>query len=222
MRQAGGFLGIVLLIGSGSGSGVACAGHSTGPQAGPAQGGSAGQASATSYVPSEDVPFNADYLKGGSFEGQQGYGWDTCPTRTSGVVTLREDPASDGSAFFGVESAEACTSPCAPDNESDAQFGLWFADEGSRPAPGAGLYFDLINRAPTPPTATLQLYAIEGACVTRRLLAAIPLQDLDLSSRWSTRCVALGLMSPENLGVAVQGSSFNIGIDALRFGPACQ
>jgi hypothetical protein len=80
----------------------------------------------------------------------------------------------------------------------------------------------LLNLDPSPPSGRLELYAVNLVCEEERILANIPLDALQLSGDWSTRCFDLALGPQENLGLAVVGAQYHLGIDAVRLGPPCQ
>src|SRR5687767_13387759 len=76
---------------------IACADGSTGGRPGTIE----------DYVPDVPIAYNARYLDG-SFEGNQGFGWDTCYTRTLGKITHPQAGGSEGSSHVTFTPAAAC------------------------------------------------------------------------------------------------------------------
>ncbi|MEO6598269.1 MAG: hypothetical protein ABIQ16_00240, partial [Polyangiaceae bacterium] len=113
------------------------------------------------YVPAHDVPFDQAYLEDGSFEANQGFGFDTCPTRTPGSLTLA-NKGSEGDRFLQFDSG-SCSGTCALSNPSDSQIYLWF---NAQPSSAMGLYFDVLNFGTEAPIGALTLAAVDQACVS--------------------------------------------------------
>lgn len=185
-----------------------------------ANAGSAGDAATRpNYVPTHDVPFDQTYLEDGSFESNQGFGYDTCATRTPASLEHITADASEGSRAFQFSSA-SCVGICSPNNPSDSQIYLWFTTRPSSAA--AGLYFDVRNLSRAAPAGELRIAAVDSLCVSLRDLARAALSDLRLEQDFQTRCIDLpALKAEERLGLAVAGTSFQIALDALRIGPPC-
>jgi hypothetical protein len=73
------------------------------------------------------------------------------------------------------------------------------------------------------PAGVLSFYGTDAVCERETVLAQIPLDKLELASAWYTRCVnVVATGAHAAIGVAVTGSAYHIGLDALRLGPTCQ
>jgi hypothetical protein len=87
------------------------------------------------------------------------------------------------------------------------------------------LYFDIANFAATLPSGTLAITAFHPpgySCESDESLAAIPLDDLAVTSEWETRCVSFTAREPFSIfGLHVFDGTFKIGLDTFRFGPPC-
>jgi hypothetical protein len=188
-----------------------------------ADGSTAGGPRATEdYVPDVPIAYNARYLDG-SFEGNQGFGWDTCYTRTPGKVTHPQSGGSEGSSHATFASAAACEGRCLPTNPSSSHVYTWFSGAPSATA-RMGLYFDVKNLGGTgvDPTGVLRFYGTDLVCEQDSVLAEIELGRLRMSSGWSTRCVTVtGPGADTAIGISVSGGAHTVGIDALRLGPPC-
>ena len=186
---------------------VSCGSAATGPQ--------------TDYVPRRPFTYDGRYLEG-SFETLQGFGWDTCYTRTAGLFPQRgTENAPEGDQFLILESG-GCSGSCAPTNPSSSQLYLWF-DQLPTDTEAMGLYFDIEALAVGPPIGTLLLYGTDSNCQGDTEMASAPLGRLEISSSWSTRCVTVtGPGAYDAIGVAVTGGPYKLGLDALRLGPPCQ
>lgn len=171
------------------------------------------------YVPDSIAPFDDLHLDDGSFENGQGFGWDTCFTKTPGSLKMGELGASNGNYFLEFASSP-CDGICSPENSADSQLYAWFG-EGKQPTEPFGLYLDLINLDGASPDGRFVLYAVDLSCNTLRPLFDVPLSDFSLTRTWSTRCVEPALEPGERLGLAVTGPRYHIGLDALRSGPTC-
>jgi hypothetical protein len=170
------------------------------------------------YIPTGPVPaYDAGTLLGGSLDSPE-HGWDYCPTRTSGVfISTKELPPSVGTRF-GRFTSGPCMDSCSPDNPVEAQLFLW----GLPPNPRPALYVDMINEATIAPEGRLRFYGVDEVCGSEEMLADVDLEALLLEHEWSTRCIPLKSTDRVGFGIAVQGGSFDIGLDALRFGPPCE
>ena len=174
------------------------------------------------YVPDVPIAYDARYLDG-SFEGNQGFGWDTCYTRTPGKIARMPTGGSEGSFHVTFESAAACEIGCSPANPSASQVYTWFSAAPSATA-RMGLYFDVRNLGGTgaEPTGVLRFHGTDLVCEQDSVLAEIDLARLRMSSSWSTRCVTVtGPGSDTAIGTSVSGGAHAVGIDALRLGPPC-
>ena len=173
------------------------------------------------YVPDAPIAYDARYLDG-SFEGNQGFGWDTCHTRTPGRITHTQPGGSEGSSYVTFESA-ACEGVCLPTNPSASHLYAWFSGAPSATAK-MGLYFDVKNMGGTgaAPTGVLRFYGTDLVCQQDSVLAEIQLARLQMSSGWSTRCVTvIGPGADTAIGISVSDGAHTVGIDALRLGPPC-
>jgi hypothetical protein len=172
------------------------------------------------YVPDAPIAYDARYLDG-SFEGNQGFGWDTCHTRTPGTISRAQTGGSEGSSYVTFESAAACEGVCAPTNPSASHVYTWFSSAPSATA-RMGLYFDVENLGSAAPTGLLRFYGADLACQQDSVLAEIELTRLQMSSGWTTRCVTVtGPGADTAIGISVSGGAHKVGIDALRLGPPC-
>jgi hypothetical protein len=173
------------------------------------------------YVPDAPIAYDARYLDG-SFEGNQGFGWDTCHTRTPGKITRTQPGGSEGSSYVTFESA-ACEGGCLPTNPSASHVYTWFSGAPSATAK-MGLYFDVKDLGATgaAPTGVLRFYGTDLVCQQDSVLAEIELARLQMSSGWSTRCVTvIGPGADTAIGISVSDGAHAVGIDALRLGPPC-
>lgn len=165
-------------------------------------------------------------LDGGSFEGNLGDGWDFCPSKHPGATLMEgSDRSSDGDAWLAFDSRKSCSASSACRAEgSDTQVGFWLGTPLPAGVP-LHLYFDAINLGQETPSGTLHVHVVDvmqTGCMSAGALATIPLGDLELTSDWSTRCVSFTPNVPlDVLGLYVTGSAFQLGLDALRFGPPC-
>ncbi|MEO7033740.1 MAG: hypothetical protein ABI335_07970 [Polyangiaceae bacterium] len=160
--------------------------------------------------------FDQAYFEDGSFEGNQGFGWDTCHSRTPAVVSSRES-APEG--MRSLEFSSAACEYCKDDNPSASQAYLWFKQQ---PSSALSLYFDVLNLSNSPPLGELRLESSDSQCETLRPLVTIALSNLALQPTWQTRCVDLPPFGPDfALGVAVAGTAFDVALDAFRLGPPC-
>jgi hypothetical protein len=84
-----------------------------------------------------------------------------------------------------------------------------------------GLWFDLIRLAGDPLDATLTIYA--GACQTVATLGTWRMAPVLTEPQvWKTTCANLTpAASVDQLGFRIGGKDVDVGMDALRFGPAC-
>jgi hypothetical protein len=172
-----------------------------------------------SYVPAAVFAYDGQYLDG-SFEGTLGSGWDQCFTRTPEVMQHMTAGGSHGPVFLAFQSG-GCSGVCAPDNPSSSQLYAWFSRNTNTSEP-MGLYFDVANMAAAEPTGTLSFFGTDGVCEKETLFADIPLDRLQLTSGWTTRCVNIvGSGAHAAIGVSITGGVHHIGLDALRLGPTC-
>ena len=218
LPTTGGLGGSGDLAGTNTGGQAGGAGAET-ETAGTTSVGAAGAAGATpSFVPETPAPFDQAYLEDGSFEAYNGNGWDTCDTSTPGVLTRTHGNASQGGRAFEFSSG-ACPGCYRTNAPSTSQVYLWFTQT---PPSAMGLYFDVLNLSNTTPLGELRLEATDLVCDPVRPLATITLSDLVLEHSWQTRCIDLPAFGPnEALGIAVAGASYDVALDALRFGPPC-
>jgi len=180
-----------------------------------------GPTDADDYVPDVPLAYDEHYLSG-SFEDAQGFGWDTCASRTFGAGRHVPTGGSEGSAYFRFDWDEVCTD-CKTDatRPSAAMVYLWFSTEVSA-TEDMGLYFDAVNEASAEPTGVLRFYGTDELCVGEDVLAEIDLSRLQLSSSWATRCAMVsGPGAYRAIGLADSGGMHQIGVDALRLGPPC-
>jgi hypothetical protein len=172
--------------------------------------------STPNYVPDQAVPFDHAYLADGSFENDNGFGWDACYSHTPGSLSWKHNSSSEG--MIAIEFTPGSCNNCA-DAPSDSQLYLWFS---TQPETAMSLYFDAANLNNAAPLGELRLQTTSGVCQTLRPLVSIPLADLALGPTWQARCIDLpAFNSDPALGVAVTGTTFDIGLDAFRLGPPC-
>jgi hypothetical protein len=178
------------------------------------------------YLPHDsNVPAAGDdRLEGGSFEGNLGSGWDFCNSKHPGATYMQgSDRSSDGAAWLAFDSQKSCAESfaCGVDGR-DLQVSFWVGP-ALPPSEPVHLYFDAINLGPTIPSGIVHVDATEDYCTSSATLATIPLRDLDLTADWSTRCVTFTPSSPLTIfGLYVTGETFQVGLDAFRFGPPCR
>ena len=188
-------------------------------------------ATAGRYVPDVAFPYDGKYLAGGSFEDNQGFGWDTCYTRTPGQFPASiTGGAANGNRYIQFESG-SCSGVCGPDHPSASQLYMWFDDFRPITDP-VGLYFSVVNVAAAATgggglvadlKGTLEVYGVNGICEEEVGLATVALGDLSLDGTWQTRCVDMsGVASNHGVGLAVSGPGpFKVGLDAVGLGPPC-
>ena len=171
------------------------------------------------YVPDAPIAYDGHYLDG-SFEDNQGFGWDTCRTRTPGTQSRVESGGAAGSAYLLFETG-GCEGGCMPTNPSASHVYNWFSVAPSATAK-MGLYFDAMNAGAADATGVLRFYGTDLVCQQDSVLAEIDLTRLPLSSSWSTRCVTItGPGADTAIGLSVSGGTHKIGIDAIRLGAPC-
>jgi hypothetical protein len=133
------------------------------------------------------------------------------------------DRSSHGATWLSFDSQKSCSDSffCRPDG-SELQLSFWLFPAVPPDVP-LHLYFDAINLGPATPSGALHIAATEDYCTSAAALATIPLGDLELSSDWATRCVSFTPSSAFNIfGLYVSGETFELGLDAFRFGPPCR
>ena len=136
---------------------------------------------------------------------------------------VESDRSSHGATWLSFDSQRSCADSfaCKPEG-SDLQLSLWLRQPLPPDVP-LHLYFDAINLGQAPPSGTLHVAATEDYCTASATLATIPLRDLELTSDWSTRCVSFTPSSAFSIfGLYVSGETFEVGLDAFRFGPPCR
>jgi hypothetical protein len=163
-------------------------------------------------------PFGSDgYLEGGSFEQNLGFGWDLCQAEGSVELVRGTTLASEGTSFIHLTSKMTCSS-CTPGSE--ARFAFWLA--AGLPVGRMGLYFDIRSFDTRASSGTIHFVETAG-CKTVRTMAEVSLQLLGADADWRTRCIDVDTMEPlMQFGLYVTGESFDIGLDAFRFGPSCR
>jgi hypothetical protein len=188
-------------------------------------------------LPIQSPPASDDMRLVGFAMGNMGAtpnGWDFCQG-PPGVSLTRcpygcdgAPPASRGSGYFrftGPSGAKLNCSPACPDAQDchcpDAQIYAYFTPPIA-PNREQGLWFDLIRLAGDPLDATLTIYATL-ACDTVSTFGTWSIAEvLSEPQVWKTTCVNLvPSASVGELGFRIAGSSVDVGMDALRFGPAC-
>ena len=174
---------------------------------------------AEDYVPDAPIAYDGHYLDG-SFESNQGTGWDTCHTRTPGKLSRAQSGGSDGSSYLTFESG-SCDGTCAATNPSASHLYTWFSTAPSATAT-MGLYFDVKNAGAADPSGVLRFYGTDLVCQQDSVLAEIDLARLKMSSGWTTRCVTIsGPGADTAIGISVSGGAYKIGVDAIRLGAPC-
>jgi hypothetical protein len=145
-------------------------------------------------------------------------GWDLCP---AGQLTRapregRADPPALRGGRYLIYDPQA---PKLPPPRSEAQLYFYF---GAPPNGVHGLWLDLIRVSGDVADATLALYAVDEICAAPRLLARHALAPVLRADGWLTACAPLEPGDVvEALGLRFEGSTAEIGLDAVRFGPAC-
>jgi hypothetical protein len=171
------------------------------------------------YVPDAPIAYDARYLDG-SFEGNQGTGWDSCHTRTPGTIAHPQTGAAEGTSYVSFESG-GCEGICSPTNPSASHLYNWFSTAPSATAK-MGIYFDGKNLGSADPSGVLRFYATDLACEQSGVLAEIDLSRLQLTSEWSTRCVTVtGPGADAAIGMSISDGTYKVGLDAIRLGAPC-
>jgi hypothetical protein len=181
---------------------------------------------ANDYVPSgEAVPPTGDGRLewGGSFEhgvgGTReiiGAAWDNCASRLP-VVHVEQGGAADGTTSLRVQSAGQERA-----DGVDSQFAFYLREPLPANQP-LYLYFEVRNFSQRAPIGAIAIARVDFYCKTVEPLATIPLERLELSNEWQTRCVELRPTGEvPQLGWSAEGTDFVIGVDDFRFGPPCQ
>lgn len=199
------------------------AGSTSGGGLGGAAPGGAPTSSEPDYVPDDPtVPPEGDgRLEGGSFDTAQGAGWDTCFTTHPGLMSS-ESTNVGGNRFMGFDSSLSCDTTCdSSGGDLQVAFFLRGVIPSGRPQ---HLYFDVTNLAAVAPRGTLHVgvMGFDPLCASTEALASIPLEQLDATPDWQTRCVTFTSRAPfQVFGVYVTGETFKLGLDTFRFGPPC-
>jgi hypothetical protein len=159
-----------------------------------------------------DVP---DDIQGGSPNG-----WDLCgaPGLSAAPREGKVDPpAVRGSRYLVYRTEDAQRGPIPP-VVSQAYF--YFDPPVS--LFGRGLWIDFVRLSGSP-QATFSLYAVDKVCEQPAPLGTFSLERvLQNQGTWTTTCVRLAAGAPVTaLGVRLDAADAEIGVDALRFGPAC-
>ena len=112
------------------------------------------------YVPDAPIAYDARYLDD-SFEGNQGFGWDTCHTRTPGKDQPPSTGGSEGTSHVTFESA-ACARACLA-HETVGVACLHLVQRRAERDPRMGLYFDVKNLSGSGavPTGVLRFYGTD-------------------------------------------------------------
>jgi hypothetical protein len=198
---------------------------------GPSEGGDEAEpADAMELRPIPSPPPSDDVRLAGFAQGRMGMlpnGWDTC----QGPADVRLCPSyvcdggplpSSGSRYFRYTGPPPGPNVCGLARCPDAQIYAYFS-----PAIVAnqtqGLWFDLTRIAGDPRDATLTIYATDFVCETVASFGTWGLSTiLSGPQAWETTCVNLTPSSSVNgIGFRFGGQNVDVGMDALRFGPAC-
>ncbi|WP_437511980.1 hypothetical protein [Sorangium sp. So ce1099] len=136
-------------------------------------------------------------------------------------MTRVDGAAADGLYSLRFESQPPGTPSPWPEG-TDAQVAFFRAEPIVAEAP-LYLYFDAINLSAESPSGELTIARLKPFCETIDPLATIPLEELDLTGSWETRCVELQPAGDIlTFGMWVTGVDFTIGLDTFRFGPPCR
>ncbi|HYP75198.1 MAG TPA: hypothetical protein VER12_04570 [Polyangiaceae bacterium] len=190
------------------------AGGASSATAGVGAGGASAGRNQSDFLP--DQPRAYDASNGlGSFEENAGFGWDTCSTRTPGMLS-RQPGGPNDSTYLSFESGDVRE---ISDHPSVSQVYLW-SDSASEVS--ENLYFDAKNLKGQPLTGSVRFYGTDRVCSAEQLLVEVDLAKLQLLPEWGLRCVTVsGLLAHQALGIAISGSAYSVGLDAFRFGPPC-
>ena len=152
----------------------------------------------------------------------QGDGWDTCssyPSAQGGPAdTCRSCPApSFGDKYLLFDFEPAPAPP--PGDDLLGQVSFYFKE----PQAGAGLWFDVVWVSGPKVGTKLSLWQASSPCRNSSDARILPLEHLlgDVPGKWVTGCMPFadqGAVSGFNLRI---DTSAVIGLDAVRFGPAC-
>jgi len=200
--------------------GDADSGASAGDAAGASEGGLIAD-TGSGDTPTAVPPYDGRYVDG-SFEDVQGFGWDTCYTRTPGLfLQVVTGDAPVGNRYVVFESG-GCAGTCNASNKSSSQVYLWFSERPSA-AETMGLYFEIRNAGNAQPTGLLHIFGTDGACQQESALAEVSLDRLQPSSDWATRCVNVNAPGAHAaIGMAIAGGNHKIGLDGVRLSRPCQ
>ncbi len=190
-----------------------------------------------STLPSATPPANVDFtqfapsaagdglLEGGSFEGLQGKGWDTCYTHYPGFVIAGRGPdltapalvSASAGDYYAVFSADCLSYP----KGDQSQVYLWFKPVFRIGGPHY-LWFDLRELGPTDSNAELTILGTTAVCKTNEVLARVSFNDFHVGNQWAPRCLTLRPSFPDTaIGLLGTGATLKIGMDSLRFGTSC-
>jgi hypothetical protein len=172
------------------------------------------------YIPSDGSPIVDDADPAGGVTDLPGEGFDFCSSRTPGDVSIdHTTPSSQGDGFLRFRSSAGCQGRCSRQNPSDAQVFAW--PKATSFDVVTGLYFDIVDLGATPSTGIMTIYGTDEACGANFVITYVPLTALAPRETWSTRCISVRPGIQKAIGIAITGGSYDIGIDAIRFGQYC-
>ncbi len=145
-------------------------------------------------------------------------GWDSC----LGDLSRRQPtcttcpPATRGSSYLVFQGA----GPKRAGTDSQAYF--WFEPPLPAEQP-LGLWFDVVKLGRAGTEASFSAYYVSVVCETEALAGTVKLGKLLATpGKWASGCVPLKpSKAASRIGVRLDGAEIDVGIDAIRFGPAC-
>jgi hypothetical protein len=150
-----------------------------------------------------------------------GTGWDLCDAQPPLAVGPLAGDAAGPNATRGSRYLISGSDPTNATGVGTtlSQAYLWLVEAGT----AQGLWLDLVLVSGTAAQSRLWLYRTDSVCKVERPLAIRDLpKDLASAGGWRTICIDLSTAGVfKNVGIRLDSPRGRIGLDALRFGPAC-